>query len=200
MKQFKSIPTSRKETDNMRTDCAWIDEDDLPVRADLKVLQVNDPDTGLSQEDKRDRNEFVRCYLLKEFEVLLMLPKSTPRADFFIKGFEESAFNTEDYYRLYATALKRRPASRIKLVLEQVKQLALLHSCIASPEGRARTTRRYQQLINTEFRNRTLYLAEKYRHTTHPQKRSAIREKISELNQFIVRSQREWERHAPRDG
>ena len=102
MKRFESIPESQKGPNDTRADDGWIDEDDLPVRADLKIMQANDPDCDFTEEDIMDRNEFVRCYLLKDFEALLMLPNQSPKADFFITDFEESAFNTEDFYRLYA--------------------------------------------------------------------------------------------------
>ena len=40
----------------------WIDKEELPVRADLQVAKINDPDYGMTQEEIDDRNEFIRCY------------------------------------------------------------------------------------------------------------------------------------------
>jgi hypothetical protein len=39
----------------------WIDKDELPVRADLYVAKINDPDYGMTQDEIDDRNEFIRC-------------------------------------------------------------------------------------------------------------------------------------------
>ena len=55
---------------------SWIDQEELPVRANLKAIRKNDPDYGLSQDEIMDRNEFVRCYLLQDYELLLMIPVS----------------------------------------------------------------------------------------------------------------------------
>jgi hypothetical protein len=200
MEKFESIPEAKSGSNDARTDDGWIDEDDLPVRADLRAIQASDPDGGYTDEDIRDRNEFVRCYLLKDFEVLLMLPSPSPKADFFVTDFEESAFNTEDFYRLHAAGTICKTGYRYQKILEQVKQMALLHSCIASPDGRKRMCNRYRSLINSEFRIRALNLAEKYRTIHDPQKRSVIRDRIGELNQIIIHCRRVWERHAPRDG
>ena len=42
----------------------WIAEEELPVRANLKVIRRNDPDYGLTEEEIQDRNEFIRCLQL----------------------------------------------------------------------------------------------------------------------------------------
>ena len=53
----------------------WIDENELPVRSDLKVVNINDPDYGMTQDEIDDRNEFIRCYILSCFEALLTIPQ-----------------------------------------------------------------------------------------------------------------------------
>jgi hypothetical protein len=66
------------------TEDSWIDQEELPVRAGLKVIRKNDPDYGLSEDEVMDRNEFIRYYLLQEFELLLMIPKKDGEDDLFI--------------------------------------------------------------------------------------------------------------------
>jgi hypothetical protein len=200
MKNVKPIPNSFRATDNIRADGNCIDEDELPVRADLKLRHAHDPDREYSQEDINDRDEFVRCYLLGDFEPLLLLPLPVKKTDFFIKDFEESAFNTMDFYRQYGSVAKPRPVNKLSRVLEEVKQMAILHSCLASPAGRDRMRKRYQQLINREYRNLALNLEKKYRNAQGHHIKSTLRLKISRLNQAILRCQRVWERHAPWDG
>ena len=46
----------------------WIEEDDLPVRASLKVIHRNDPDYEMTEDEIEDRKEFIRCYILKDLQ------------------------------------------------------------------------------------------------------------------------------------
>ena len=75
----------------------WIPQEQVPTRAGLKVIRTNHPNYGLSQDEIQDRNEFIRCHLLKEFEVLLMIPQQETENDFFISDYStensDSAFN-----------------------------------------------------------------------------------------------------------
>jgi hypothetical protein len=177
----------------------WIEEDDLPVRASLKVIHRNDPDYEMTEDEIEDRKEFIRCYILKDFATLLMIPVQKFGSDFFVEDWEESAFNTEDFYRVYPSSQFNRYAYRIKKVMEKVMDLAILHSCISSSRGRMRTQNRYENLINFEFGNRAATLTKKYRMTTDPEKRFVLRERISELNKRIFECKRIWEQYAPRD-
>ena len=51
----------------------WIAEEELPVRANLTVIRTNDPNYGFTEDEVQDRNEFIRCYLLRDFELLNMI-------------------------------------------------------------------------------------------------------------------------------
>jgi hypothetical protein len=82
---------------------SWIVDEELPVRANLKVVKRNDPDNGLSEDEIMDRNEFIRCYLLQDLDMLMTIPKQDTEDDFFIHDCdvtdsEYSAFNTHDYH------------------------------------------------------------------------------------------------------
>ena len=83
-----------------------IDQNELPVRANLKVIHLNDPDFGMTEDEINDRNEFVRCYILKDFEAILSIPIKYEK-EFFIDNWQHSAFNTEDFYRLYPGAFNK---------------------------------------------------------------------------------------------
>ena len=91
----------------MRYTGNWIPEEELPTRSGLVVVRKNDPNHGLSSDEIQDRMEFIRCYLMKDFEVLLMVPMAAPGEDFFIRDIqaqdsEYCAFNTHDFFRMYA--------------------------------------------------------------------------------------------------
>ena len=114
----------------------WIDENELPVRADLQVVKINDPDYTMTQDEIEDRNEYIRCYILSGFEALLTIPVKKLESDFFVENWEESAFNTEDYYRMYPNTGFNRYSFRIKKILQEVEHLAILYSCISDNQGR----------------------------------------------------------------
>jgi len=177
----------------------WIDENELPVRADLQVVKINDPDYTMTQDEIEDRNEYIRCYILSGFEALLTIPVNKYESDFFIENWEESAFNTEDYYRMYPNTGFNRYSFRIKKILQEVEHLAILYSCISDNQGRQRTFNRYKTLVDKEFRNKALFLIGKYRITNDSEERLALKEKISELNKRILQCKKIWEQYAPRD-
>jgi len=177
----------------------WIDENELPVRADLQVVKINDPDYTMTQDEIEDRNEYIRCYILSGFEALLTIPVNKYESDFFIENWEESAFNTEDYYRMYPNTGFNRYSFRIKKILQEVEHLAILYSCISDNQGRQRTFNRYKTLVDNEFRNKALFLIGKYRITNDSEERLALKEKISELNKRILQCKKIWEQYAPRD-
>ena len=113
----------------------WLDENELPVRADLRVVKINDPDYRMTQYEIEDRNEFIRCYILSGLEALLTIPLQKFEGDFFIENWQESAFNTEDYYRMCPKIGFNRYNFRIKKILQEVQHLAILYSCISDNQG-----------------------------------------------------------------
>ena len=175
----------------------WIDIEELPVRANLKVVRTNDPNWGMTKDEIDDRNEFIRCYILQDFEAILRLPVQKLERDFFIENWEESAFNTIDYYRDYPQNRFYRYAYRIRKIMEEVQHLAILHSCISDPEGRKRTESRYKNLVEDEFRNKAVALISRYKMVSDEQIRNRIRGKVAELNRRIMQCKRVWEQYAP---
>ena len=191
MKSYEQIST---------TVDSWIVEEELPVRANLKVIKRRDPDYGLAEDEIADRKEFIRCYLLRDFGLLMMIPKQDEAVDFFIpdcdvSASECSAFNTVDFQRTMRPFNKYGYA--IKKVMERVKDLAIMHSSISSEEGRDDTYRRYEAFVNREFRNRLLSLTERYKRIEDDEKKAWLKRKIAELNRRILGCKRIWERYAP---
>ena len=175
-------------------------EQDLPESAILKVVRRTDPNYGLTQDEIQDRDEFIRCYMLQEFESLMMIPKQTTEYDFFIVDCivddeEYSAFNTHDFQR------QQRPFNKyayaMKQIMERVKDLAIMHSCISSPEGRQDTYRRYEILVDREFREQLVALASQYRWWQDDKRRQWLKQKIATLNRRILECKIIWERYAP---
>ena len=80
--------------------------------------------------------------------------------------------------------------------MEQVKELAMLHSCISQPEGRANIQRRYENLVENEFRGRLIYWVEQYNRVAEEERRFQVRRKIAELNRRILQCQKVCEEYA----
>ena len=173
---------------------SWIDEEELPVKANLKVIRKNHPNYSMTQEQIDDRNEFIRCYILQGFESLLMIPKPVSENDFFIENFEESAFNTVDFQTTLRPFNKYSYA--IEKTMERVKDLAIMHSSLTSPERRTSVYRQYEAFINSAFRNQLSACVERFQKACE-ERRWELRRKIAELNRRIIECNRIWEQYAP---
>lgn len=179
---------------------SWTREQDLPPSAALKIIRLNDPNHGLTEDEIQDRNEFIRCYILSNFELLMMIPKQAVENDFFIPDVdvfheEYSAFNTVDFQRTQMPFDKYGYA--MKKIMERVKELAIIHSSVSSQDSRDHTYQRYEALVEIEFRYRMLDLVKEYKNTFRPERRYIIKQKIGELNRRIMECRRMWERYAP---
>lgn len=174
----------------------WVEEESYrgPV---LPVTSKNNPWFGMSEEEVDDRMEFIRCYINKDFELLLQIPTEPVQNDFWSSNhpeFMESAFNTYDYQKDQKPFNKY--AYRIKKIMEEVRDLALLHSSISQSEGRANIQRKCENLVENEFRDRLLSLVERYQRLMDEEKRTLMRRKIAELNRRILQCQKMWEEYA----
>jgi hypothetical protein len=179
---------------------SWIPEEELPAKAGLKVIRKNDPNYGLTEDEIQDRNEFIRCYLMKEFESLLMIPKQEGEGDFFIhQGYvaedENSAFNTVDFQRRLQPF--NRYAYAIKKIMEHVKDLAIMHSSSTHLESRQSVLQKYETFVDSKFRDRLLNLVQQYRRARFEDRRYFLKQEIAKLNRKILECKEIWERYAP---
>jgi hypothetical protein len=179
-----------------------IPEEELPVRANLRVVRRTDPNYGMSTDEVADRNEFIRCYLVREFEALMMIDADEHYDSFFIPDYtvsddEYSAFNTVDFQRTmepfdaYGYAMGK--------IMERVKNLAILYSAITRDEGKQNTLRRFNSLVEYEFRERLLSCVDRFHSARTDEQKERLKKKIGELNRRIVECRKIWERFAPRD-
>ena len=186
-----------KQTTRQNVD-RWTEERGQQRTLALRVIRKNDPWQNMSEEEIEDRREFIRCYINKEFELLLSIPIQPRENDFWFSSYEEfqqSPFNTWDFQR------DRKPFDkygyRIKKVIERVKDLAILHSCISQPEGRENLQKRLKLIIENEFRSQILELVEKVNETEDREKKAAIIQKIVKLNCGIYQCKTVWEKYSP---
>jgi hypothetical protein len=178
----------------------WVPKEDMPVRAGLKVIYRTHPDYGLSEDEIQDRNEYIRCYLLKDFEVLMLIPKQDTDDDFFIHDCDVfsqqfSAFNTHDFQK------QMRPFNMqgyiLKQIMERVKDLSIMHSCIRQPENRQLVFKRFVSLMACEFVDEVEELARQLHTDISYPEQAQIKRKITTLSRKIQKCMRIWERYAP---
>jgi len=175
----------------------WVSEEETPVSPVLKVIRADDPWQGMNEEEVEDAKEFIRCYLLKDHELILQIPIQAQENDFWAPNhpdFLESAFNTWDYHRTQRPFNKY--AYRIRKILEQVRDLAIYHSSTSQPEGRARIQRRYEIVVDNEYRDHLLILVERHQRARDDEQRYEIRKKVAELNCRILQCQQVWQEYA----
>ncbi len=85
----------------------------------------------------------------------------------------------------------------MKKIMEDVKNMAIMHSCCTHPEQRLDVYRKYESFINGRFRNRLLSLIKQYKKVDHEDRRHLLKQKIAKLNRRILECKRIWERYAP---
>ena len=177
-----------------------IPEEELPVRANLRVVRRTDPNYGMSDDEVADRNEFTRCYLLREFEFLMMLPGNEDESGFFIPDCHVtddaySAFNTIDFQKTIKPFDKYGYA--MKKIMDRVKALAILHSSISREEGRQNIVRRFDSLIEFEFREPLFSYVDRFKAAKTEEQKERFKKKIGDLNRRILEARTTWERYAP---
>ena len=180
----------------------FIPEEEFPARVGLRVERKSDPDYGLSEDEIADRNEFIRCYLVREFESLMMIPAAPERDEFFIPDCHVgddgySAFNTVDFQRNMEPFDKYGYA--MKKVMERIKALAILHSVINREEGRQNIVRRFDYLIEFEFREQLFSSVDRFKAAKSEEQRDRLKKKIGDLNRMIIEAKKAWEQYAPID-
>jgi hypothetical protein len=176
---------------------SWISEEEIPVSPVLKVIRKSDPWYGMSEEEVEGYKEFIRCHLLKDFELILQIPIQPRENDFWCPShqeFMENAFNACHFQRIQRPFDKY--AYRIRKIVEEVKDLAILHSSTSQPEGKSNIKRKYESLVDNEFRGRLLRLVEKHQRSWTQEQRYEIRKKIAELNRRILQCQKIREEYA----
>jgi hypothetical protein len=184
-----------KKNINIQVD-KWIDEEDLPVKASLKVVRKNDPNYGLTEDEINDRNEFIRCNMLKDLGPLLLIPEEHTEEDFIVQDYYESAFNTYDFYRLHNPTPFNGYYYRLKEIFEKVKELAIMHSCISHQQGRENTLKRYISMVDNEFRDELMTLIDTLKKYPQFVDRKELLSRVAKLSGNISKCDQIWKAHA----
>ena len=181
------VPEENKMKQISQTVDSWISEEEIPVSPALKIIRANDPWQDMTGEEVEDHKEFIRCYLLKDHELILQIPIEPQENDFWAPNhpdFQESAFNTWDYQKTLQPFNKY--AWRIKKILEKIRDLAIYHSSTSQPEGKANIQKRYENLVQNENRGLLLYWGKQYKWAVDEERIYQIKRRIAELNRRIL--------------
>jgi len=178
----------------------WIMEEDLPPRANLKVLKGFDPYEGMDEEEIEAYHDFIHWAVAQEHAVLLSIPKEQNKEDFWqieldAFGNDISAFNTMDFQRLHPDSFNKY-AYKLKKIYERVQDLALLHSCIIHEDRKKNIHQRYKNLVEKEFRDRAVMLLETYRKYPHLVNKEQLFERIAEQNSKVKKCNEIWQKIA----
>jgi hypothetical protein len=177
-----------------------IPREEMAPPAGLKVIRRNDPHYGLSDEEIEDRIEFIRCYLLKDFEAVLSVPRQDYSDDFFVEDYQVtddrySAFNTVDFQSMKKPFNKYGYA--MKKIMERAKDIAVMHSCISCPDDRKGVYEKFRNFVFREFGLQHETLAMQLHLEASTQERLKLKREIARLERRIRQCQRIWERYAP---
>lgn len=180
----------------------WIVEEDLPPKATLKPINKLD---GLYPENEEERQaywDFIHWAINKEHAVLLYIPKQQNeneqdfwQLDLDESGTDVSAFNTADFKRMHPHSFNKY-AYRLKKIYEKVQNLALLHSCITTKEGKTNIHRRFTCLVENEFKDKAMILLQTYKKYPQLINKEEVHKKIVELNRQIRKCNQIWKQNA----
>jgi hypothetical protein len=176
---------------------SWIAQEEIPRRANLKVIKSFDPYEGMDcEEDIEAYLEFRRWFMSKDHAELLSIPKPFVEKNFWPEPDDAVSYiyGSVDFQRLRGDFDKY--AYRVQKILDRVKDLAQTYSCISHDEGKNNIQARYEALVNREFRDKVIELAQAY----HTRRLSidghdAIKAKIKKLNCHIATCKKVWKQN-----
>ena len=87
----------------------------------------------------------------------------------------------------------------MKKVMERLQDIAILHSSISHEEGRKNTSRRFDSMVEYEFREPLFSYVDRYKSAKTDEQKQRLKRKIGELNRRIIECKRVWEQHTPRE-
>ncbi len=175
---------------------SWIAQEEIPRRANLKVIKSFDPYEGMDCEEIEAYLEFRSWYMAKDHIVLLSIPKPFVEKNFWPEPDDAVtfAYGSVDFQRLRGDFDKY--AYRIQKILDRVKDLAQSYSCISHDEGKKNIQARYEALVHREFRDKVIELAQAYHKNRLRMDYEVVRAKIKEQYSHIIKCEKVWKQNA----
>lgn len=180
---------------------SWIAEEQYPSSTHLKVERTAarhfNPCADMEDEEAAAYWEFIYGTVSREHAILFSIPK--PEAlDFWTVELDEfgnnvSAFNTHDFERLYPF---NKYQWKLNKIYDKVKDLAITHSCASDEKGRKKIHQRYINLVNSEFKNKGIFILEHYRKYKVWMYKDRVIARIEELKSRIRTCKKIWKKYA----
>ena len=174
----------------------WIAEEDLPPRPGLKVIRGFNPYAGMDEDEIEAYLDFRSWYMSKNYALLLTIPKPIVEFDFWSEDDDSISFayGSMDFQRQRGEFNKYQ--YRIRKIVERVEGLGQTFSCISDSTGRNNIRKRYEELVNFEFRDQAIELATTFNKFKAWMNRDEVMKKIKNLYHLITRCEKVWKKHA----
>jgi len=178
----------------------WIDEDELPVRASLKVIRKFDDLYVEDEDERRAYWDFINWAINRSHEVILSIPVPEnepyfPHVQLDENGNDISPYNTMDFHRHYPIQLKKEHYA-VKKVYERVKDLAQTYSVLNNKDGKKNIFERFKILVEKAFRDRAVAIKKRIEKDCSELNRLKALKDITTLNQRIRKCKDIWREHA----
>lgn len=173
----------------------WIAAEDLP-QGGLKVLRGFDAYEGMDDDEIEAYLDYRHWYMSKDYALLLTIPKPIVEFDFWPEADDANsfAFGSMDFQRLKGELNKHH--YRLKTIFERVVDLAQTFSCLRDTAGRSNIKKRYEELVNFEFRREAIELATTFSEFKAWMNPDKVNKRLKYLYLNIGRCESHWHKHA----
>ena len=184
-----------------------IEEEGIDIKAMFTYMTEQEiidelEDKGIEKDIGTAEIEFlINC---DEWQIILQIPQ-VKRAFFDLRQMEEitpghyadiSAFNTVDYLRNVAGFEFDKYLYMTDKVAERAEDLAVMHSCLATQEGRNAVRHKFVVLTNGKYRDYALRLLAMHNATEDKARKEELLEKLDKQNMQIRRLKQIWQKNA----
>jgi hypothetical protein len=179
---------------------SWIDEDEYPVRAGLKVERTSaryfNPCEGMNDEEAEAYWAFIYQHINRKNQVVMEVPQSAEFEFWPPIETDESlsfAFSSMDFQ---GNNMFNKYHYKLRKIYERVKDLAITYSCISDKDGKKNTYIKYTYLVENEFRDRAVMLRDTYKKYPAWVDKPKLIEEIKMLNSRIKKCKKIWQEYA----
>lgn len=173
---------------------SWISDEGSP-KGFLKPISKYDDLYPKDPAEAEAYFDFRSWYLTKDHELLLSIPvkfeQKVPQET--IESSLSFPFGSMDYKRLHPF---NKYQYKMGKIYERIKDLATTFSSISHKEGKENTRKKYQALIDKEFRKPLLKLVKTYSKNKVWFNQEKVLQKVAELNKKLFVCKRIWNKHA----
>ena len=178
----------------MKIECEIRNLEDRKIA--VRPVNLNDPWNGYTEDEKDEAMEFIAWYIQSEHEPILRLSGATKTESWFDWNDPESAFNTNDFEQTCGKFEVDKWRYKCSLLMEQIKELALMHSCLSNEDGRLNTHNRARIIVENEFLNPAIEHLKKSQRSHDWEQKAYHRHKYREFLNLVSEAAKVWKEHS----